>query len=187
MAKDDKPQSTNQNISEDDRRLFRESIGEVNKIELNKFEHEVKKPKPIPQQSKHNDAQVLEQLAEAPFEIEEVETGDELSFVRPGIQKNTLRKLRRGYFVVEQELDLHGLIVAEAKPVLNQFLSRALDSGKRCLRIIHGKGHGSKNKTPVLKNKLNRWLQQDDRVLAFCSARNNDGGTGAVYVLVKKL
>lgn len=187
MAKDDKPQSNSEKISEEDRRLFREAIGNVDKIELNRVDHEVKKPKPIPQQTKHDELQVLEQLANAPFEVEEVETGDELSFIRPGVQKNTLRKLRRGYFIVEKELDLHGLIVAEAKTVLNQFLTRVIGSGKRCVRIIHGKGHGSKNKTPVLKNKLNLWLQQDDRVLAFCSAKNNDGGTGAVYVLVKKL
>lgn len=173
-------------VSDDDRKLFRESIGEVKEIYINQAEITQRKPKPVPKQQQQDAAEVLNQLAEAPFDIEEVETGDELSFARQGVQKQTLKKLRRGQYIIERELDLHGLTVAEAKPVLNQFLTTVIHSGKRCVRIIHGKGHGSKNKLPVLKNKLNIWLRQDKRILAFCSARQNDGGTGAVYVLIKK-
>ena len=187
MAGNKHPQDSKHTVSDADRQLFRETVGEVEKIELNLSEHNKQKPKPNAKQLHQDNDRVMQQLASDPFDIEEVETGDELMFFRPGVQKQTLRKLRRGQYVIERELDLHGHTVAEAKPVLNQFLTLASQNGKRCLRIIHGKGHGSKNKTPVIKNKLNAWLQQDDRILAFCSAKPTDGGTGAVYVLIKKL
>lgn len=173
-------------ITEEDRRLFRKSIGSVKKININQTDSFKQKPQPVPRQHELDNTDVLQQMAEDPFAVDTVETGDELSFFRPGVQKQTLRKLRRGQYTIEQELDLHGFTVAESKPVLNRFLTLAIQTGKRCVRIIHGKGHGSKNKTPVLKNKINGWLQKDDRVLAFTSARQIDGGTGAIYVLLKK-
>ena len=186
MGKQKSSQSNSHEISESDRQLFRQTVGEVEQIDVNLAEPSKQPPKAEARQQQLDDQHVMESLAEDPFAVDEVETGDELSFIRPGIQKQTLRKLRRGQFVIEQELDLHGHIVAEAKPALNHFLQTATHMGKRCVRIIHGKGLGSKNNMPVIKNKLNLWLQQDDRVLAFCSARPNDGGTGAVYVLLKK-
>jgi DNA-nicking Smr family endonuclease len=87
---------------------------------------------------------------------------------------------------VESELDLHGLIVTEARLEMIRFLRDCQLMGGGCVRIIHGKGHGSLQKQPILKNKVNKWLRQYDAVLAFCSARNSDGGTGAVYVLVQR-
>jgi DNA-nicking Smr family endonuclease len=115
----------------------------------------------------------------------ELETGEELLYCRPGMQHNVMRKLRRGQYSVEAELDLHGMRVAEARQVLSDFLRHSLDSGIKTIRIIHGKGNGSLNKQPVLKGKVNHWLRQRVEVLAFCSARPVDGGTGAIYVLLK--
>lgn len=183
--KDIQKKSSPEQISEEDRQLFRNSVGEVSQIKKNHIVSDKNKPKPVPRQTQLDSKSVLEQLANDPFSVDEVSTGDELGFHRPGVQRQTLRKLRRGQFVIESELDLHGLTVATAKPELAHFLSYAQATGRRCVRIVHGKGHGSKNKLPVLKNKLNLWLQQRDDVLAFCSARANDGGTGAVYVLLK--
>ena len=120
------------------------------------------------------------------YEPSEIETGDELLFIRPGIQKQILRKLRRGQFSVEKELDLHGMTIDVARQALSRFLAKCTIQHHRCIRIIHGKGHGSKEKQPILKVKLNYWLQQRDEVLAFCSARPVDGGTGAVYILLKR-
>ena len=117
---------------------------------------------------------------EAGFEI-----GDELKFLRDGLASDTLRKLRRGHWLIQNELDLHGMIVAEARPALVAFLNECLHDGLRCVRIIHGKGLGSKNGEPVLKRKVCGWLMQRDEILAFCQARRTEGGGGAVVVLLR--
>ena len=116
-----------------------------------------------------------------------VETGDELSFYRAGIRAGVVRKLRAGEFAVDAELDLHGMTAAEAGQILREFLTDALLNGLQCVRIIHGKGRRSGPGGPVLKNVVNRLLQRLDAVMAFASARPVDGGTGAVYVLLRKL
>jgi DNA-nicking Smr family endonuclease len=129
---------------------------------------------------------IMRDMLSDAFDPAEIETGEELLFSRKGLQHGLIRKLRRGQFTVQAELDLHGLTVAEARQALAEFLADVRAAGARCVRIIHGKGYGSRHKQPVLKNKLNGWLQQRDEVLAFCSARQVDGGTGAVYVLLKR-
>ena len=116
----------------------------------------------------------------------DMETGEELLFARDGLQHSVLRKLRRGQFSVAAELDLHGLRVEEARQELSHFLIHCRITHKQCVRIIHGKGNGSRRQQPVLKGKVNHWLRQRDEVLAFCSARPIDGGTGAIYLLLKR-
>jgi DNA-nicking Smr family endonuclease len=96
------------------------------------------------------------------------------------------RKLARGKFAVQAEIDLHGMTVAEARPRLADFIDYSINQGLTCVRIVHGKGLGSGQRGPVLKNAVNRWLRKWDSVLAFTSARQVDGGTGAVYVLLDK-
>lgn len=118
--------------------------------------------------------------------LEELEGVDELLFSRGGLQHNVLRKLRRGQYRCDAELDLHGLRVEEARRALSHFLLGALREKRQCVRIIHGKGHSSQQSQPVLKGKVNHWLRQRDEVLAFCSARPADGGTGALYVLLRR-
>jgi DNA-nicking Smr family endonuclease len=119
--------------------------------------------------------------------IREVETEEELLFKRTGIQHYIINKLRRGQFNIQAELDLHGMTVRVAQQEVKNFLKKCQYRDIRCARIIHGKGYGSTTKQPILKNKLNLWLPQCDEILAFCSARPSDGGTGAVYVLIKRL
>jgi DNA-nicking Smr family endonuclease len=114
----------------------------------------------------------------------DVESGDELSFRRAGVQDSVMRKLRRGHYRVEAELDLHGLIVDEAREALRSFLARAVARHLRCVRIVHGKGLGSGPRGPVLKKAVNLILRKTAPVVAFCSARQIDGGTGAIYVLI---
>ena len=114
-----------------------------------------------------------------------LETDAALSFTRDGIAPNTVRKLRRGDWVIQAQLDLHGMTRDEARAALTQFLHAALTKGLRCVRVIHGKGLGSKNHLPVLKDKVRRWLAQSDPVLAYVQARAADGGAGAVVVLLK--
>jgi len=131
-----------------------------------------------------DEAQVLaDSLALDAAELD-VESGDELSYRREGVAASALRRLRRGEYAVLDELDLHGMTQDEARVALGGFLAEAAQHGRRCVRIIHGKGRGSGHRGPVLKSAVNRWLRRHGDVRAFCSARRNDGGTGALYVLL---
>jgi DNA-nicking Smr family endonuclease len=114
----------------------------------------------------------------------DVESGDELGFRREGIPESVLRRLRRGEYAIRDEIDLHGMTQDEARGALGAFLAESALHGRRCVRIIHGKGLGSGHRGPVLKSAVNRWLRRHGSVRAFCSARRNDGGTGALYVLL---
>ena len=164
---------------------FAALLGDVKVISSDKVVHQTPKPRPIPQQSNLDEERVLEELSVSFAEDEEMQIGDSLSYVQPGVQKQVFRKLKRGQYSIGAELDLHGLTKVEAEKQLNEFIYEIRSRGIRCVRIIHGKGYGSTNKGPVIKPLVNRWLQQRSEILAFCSARPVDGGTGAVYVLVK--
>lgn len=115
----------------------------------------------------------------------QVETPDFLEFRRPGIQHRVYQDLQRGVIEPQASLDLHGMRVADARVALQRFLAQSLNAGRRCVRIVHGKGRGSSSQ-PVLKQKVNQWLRQPAEVLAFCSAPRWDGGTGAAYVLLSR-
>lgn len=182
MKKVDRPTS----ISEEDARLFRETIGDVVPTTQDQRVNLKIPPKPEPTQRLLDEKQVMKALMDEDPEQSNIEYGAELNFHRAGIQYQVLRKLRRGEYKIEDELDLHGMTVAQAKAALRQFIENTRDGRRHCVRIIHGKGHGSKDNIPVLKNKINIWLRQFDETLAFCSAKVSDGGTGAVYVLLKR-
>jgi DNA-nicking Smr family endonuclease len=144
------------------------------------------RPKPVARQRLRDERQVLIDALADPWDWEAaVSTGEELLFARPGVPTAAVRKLRRGGWVIKGELDLHGHTGDEARVVLAAFLNRCMIEDRRCVRIIHGKGLGSKHRLPVLKNKVRHWLMQRDDVLAFCQARTVDGGAGAVVVLLK--
>lgn len=130
--------------------------------------------------------QPVEVMPDEVMPVEEpVEAADVLSFRRPGVRDRELRRLRRGLYPVADELDLHGLDQASARSYLASFIESSRDSGHRCVRIIHGKGYRSGARGPVLKTAVNGWLRRHFDVLAFTSARTIDGGTGAVYVLLR--
>jgi len=124
----------------------------------------------------------------APSALPEIasEFGEELRYLRPGIQASSLQKLRRGHFPIEAMLDLHGLTSVEASSRLQLFIQEAQAAGRSAVRIVHGKGHVSIGRQPVLKSRVRQLLQEFSCVLAFCSARQQDGGTGAVDVLLKR-
>lgn len=144
------------------------------------------RPRPVPAQRLKDEREALvDSLSDHVPWTEDVETGDELSFLRPGLPRHTLRKLRRGHWVTQAELDLHGFTSEEARVQIAEFLHLCQVKGWRCVRIIHGKGLGSKNREPVLKHKVKAWLMQRDEILAFCQARPVDGGGGAAMVLLK--
>jgi DNA-nicking Smr family endonuclease len=174
-------------ISTDDVSLFRASMAGVMPLgRAKKVEHRRPLPRPIPTQRLLDDRETLrDSLSDHLPWDPATEAGDELSYTRNGIGMQALRKLRRGHWVIQAELDLHGLGVAEARELLVEFLNLCARRGLRCVRIIHGKGLRSKNREPVLKQKVGRWLMQRDEILAFCQARGVDGGGGAVVVLLK--
>ncbi len=174
------------NTNKDDKALFREAVGSVTPIHQKSVISQPQKPKPWPTQLDADERQTLVDMATGFTDHEYLETGEELQFARNGIQNRLFQRLKRGQLKIERELDMHGMTIAVAKQELSQFLAKARSTNCRCLRVIHGKGKGSKQGIPVLKSKLNHWLRQRDDVLAFCSARPADGGTGAVYVMIKK-
>ena len=171
----------------DDEALLREALKDVAPLpDPGKATLRGPPPKPIPVQKLRDNQQVLQDSLsdQIPFELG-LETGDELVFLRDGLSNMVLRKLRRGHWVTQDELDLHGLRSEEARQLLVAFLNEALARGLRCVRIVHGKGLRSENREPVLKRKVGNWLAQRDEVLAFVQARPEDGGSGAVVVLLK--
>jgi DNA-nicking Smr family endonuclease len=173
-------------LSDDDSDLFRSAVADVRPLASDRLPVTPPPPPPLPQKRLEDERQVLQDMLSDPEYPELLETGEELFFARSGLQHSVLRKLRRGQYAVAAELDLHGLTAAAAREQLTAFLIACRQRDLRCVRIIHGKGNGSVQRRPVLKGKVNHWLQQRDEVLAFCSARPVDGGTGAVYVLLKR-
>jgi len=170
----------------EDIELFRSSVGDVRPVSHDRVMPYRRPPSPRPLFRELDEAAVLRDLLSDQFDPADMETGEELVFVRPGLQLRTLRKLRRGQIVVDAELDLHGMTVPEARTAIVGFLGECQRRRTQCARIIHGKGRGSRHRAPVLKNKVGGWLRQRDEVLAYCSARSYDGGTGAIYVLLKR-
>jgi DNA-nicking Smr family endonuclease len=173
-------------LSEEDIDLFRRAVGEVKPVKQGQRPPDPGKAPPVPVKRVEDDRAVMSDLKSGHLDPDELETGEELSFLRPGVKRSVLRQLRRGQFVVQSELDLHGMNTETARIALRDFLADCRTRGLRCARIVHGKGRRSSNRGPVLKPLLNRLLQQRDDVLAFSSARPVDGGTGALYVLLKK-
>ena len=167
--------------------LFRQSIGDVTSISSpGKAQPSVPRPSPVARHRLADEQAALQESLSDDFSVETLlDVDEELSFARSGIGPDILRKLRRGHWVVQGQIDLHGLRREEAREALVEFLRNAVKRGQRCVRIIHGKGLGSINKEPVLKGKVRSWLVQKEEVIAFCQARANDGGAGALIVLLK--
>jgi DNA-nicking Smr family endonuclease len=142
------------------------------------------RPAPVPRQSRRDERAALAESL-GPVSLDDaLDSGEELTYLSPGIGRDVLRKLRRGHWVIQDELDLHGMNRDQAAAAVAEFLRRCLRRDARCVRIIHGKGLGSRNREPVLKVKLRGWLLREE-VLAYCQAPATEGGSGAVLVLLK--
>ncbi len=165
--------------------LFRSTVGDVKPIKSDRQLLDVSRPKPKARFSRADERAVLSESLHGPDDAD-LETGEQISYKRPGLHQSAFKKLRRGKFAIEAEIDLHGMIIRDAGPALEEFLDECLARGLRCVRIVHGKGLGSGDRGPVLKNKVRKWLKRYPAILAYCSALRTHGGTGAVYVLLKK-
>jgi DNA-nicking Smr family endonuclease len=182
MRKSRKPAATPDEVE-----LFRASVSDVTPLPRHdRAQHVRPLPQPIPTQRLRDDRETLQDSLShrVPWD-DGMETGEELCYLRNGVGAQVLRKLRRAHWVIQDELDLHGLTVEEAREVLVGFLNQCVRGGLRCVRVIHGKGLRSKNREPVLKRKVAGWLMQREEILAYCQARQADGGSGAVVVLLK--
>ncbi|WP_153108985.1 Smr/MutS family protein [Propionivibrio limicola] len=146
--------------------------------------HEPPKPRPRPRQRELDDIEVIRESLHGPFEIDDLlAIGD--TFLRPGLPRDVLRDLRRGRWAIQNHTDLHGMNRHEAHDEIARFLAESRLTGKRCLRIVHGRGRGSPGREGVLKRLVKTWLSRHRDVLAFCHAAPCDGGEGALWVLLR--
>jgi DNA-nicking Smr family endonuclease len=178
--------SAKKGAPEDDAALFREAVkGAIPLESPPRKPSGTDSPPPIPVQSLLDAHAALDESLNGPVSLDQTtETGEELLFLRDGLGREVLRKLRRGHWVVQDAVDLHGLNREQARSRLAEFLGASRKRGLRCVRVIHGKGLRSPKREPVLKGKVRQWLVQRDEVLAFCQAPAAQGGSGALLVLL---
>jgi DNA-nicking Smr family endonuclease len=178
--------SAKSSIEAVDRDLFRQAVADARPLpQHGKVLRRKEPPPPYPVQSHLDEHAALQESLSAGWTAEDwLESGEEPNFVRAGISRQVLRKLRSGAWVIQDQLDLHGFDRHQAREALAGFLASCVRRGVRCVRVIHGKGLGSKNREPVLKAKVKYWLAQREEVLAYCQARPVDGGSGALLVLL---
>lgn len=170
-----------------DQDLFRQAAGAVQPLsQPAKALLKKEQPKPIPVQRQRDEEAALQEALSDAFDAGTLlETDEHLSYRRPGIGPDVTRKLRRGDWAIQRQLDLHGLRTEDAREALGRFIREAHQQGLRCVRVVHGKGLGSPGKTPVLKGRVQSWLAQKKEVLAFVQARPAEGGAGALVVLLQ--
>ena len=172
--------------AEAERNLFTRAVGQVQPIAA-KPRVQVNTPAPLPRrlQQDIDDAAALQESMSDEFDVSTLlDVDDQMSFRRPGIGTDVTRKLRKGEWSIQGQIDLHGLRSDEARNAVGQFIRDAKRMGWRCVRVVHGKGLGSPGKEPVLKSKVQRWLVQKNEVIAFVQAKPSDGGAGALVVLL---
>jgi len=163
---------------------FHEAMADVKPLRVKERIEPVPKMTPARAlQKERDDRAVLQELLDPDHDLAELETGEELLFLRSGHQKRLLRRLRQGHFSAVDSIDLHHMNVETARKVLLDFLEHALEQNFGCIRVVHGKGLRSKG-LPLLKNMTNRMLRKHPQVVAFASCRPVDGGTGATNVLL---
>ena len=181
-----KPDKPDENTDADDGAdLFREFVKDITPISQDKIDPDSgeKKRKPKPQARKVAQRSSFGELEYAtPVEPDEV-----LSFARDGLQPKLMNRLKKGQYPIEGKIDLHGKSIELAGESLQQSIHSAVAGGLRCILVVHGRGMGSHNRKPAIKTHVNQWLRESRDVLAFHSALPQHGGTGAAYVLLKRI
>jgi DNA-nicking Smr family endonuclease len=175
-----------QQAAERSRRQFADAVGPVTPLPPDlRVLRSTPLPEPLPRQREADERAALREALSDEVDVESLLlTDDGLSFRRAGVSPDVVTKLRRGHWAIQHQLDLHGLTREEARDALAQFVREAGRRGLRCLRVVHGKGHGSPGRQPVLKAKVQRWLAQCAEVIAFAQASGPEGGAGALIVLL---
>jgi len=170
---------------DDDLSLFRDAVRDAVPLRAaERVRPAAPREPPLPIQSLIDDRMVLEESLHPSFD-EPYEAGEQENYLAPGVGPDVLRKLRRGVWRVQAEVDLHGLTKLEAHAMLSEFMQQCAKRQWRCVRIVHGKGLGSKNREPVLKSRVRAWLAKRKETLAYCETPPAQGGSGALLVLLK--
>lgn len=174
--------------AEQARRLFVDTVGTVTPLRVRARAHNgAPKPEPWPRQREADEREALRQTLSDEVDHDSLLlTDDGLSFRRPGIGPDVAARLRRGHWAIQAEIDLHGLRREEARAALLEFVDKASQQGRRCVRVVHGKGHGSPGRHPVLKSRVHRWLAQCIAVIVFAQASGPQGGAGAIVALLDR-
>ena len=167
--------------------LFQTAVGKVKRLpETAVVNLKPPPPQPAPLQHQRDEAAALQESLSDEVDVSTLlDTDDHLSFRRPGVGIDVAQKLRKGKWSIQRQIDLHGLRSDAAREALGSFIREAHKQGIRCVRVVHGKGLGSPGKTPVLKEKVHRWLVQKAEVVAFVQAQPAQGGAGALVVLLQ--
>ena len=177
-----------QRLAQAQQQLFARSVGPVRPLASKHRQSRpvaAAPPQPVPVQHRLDEQAVMREALSDEFDVETLlETDEALSFRRPGLGPDVVRKLRRGGWRLQGQFDLHGFRREDARQALADFIREAHKNGWRCVRVVHGKGLGSPGKTPVLKGRVQSWLVQKKEVLAFVQARPAEGGAGALVVLL---
>lgn len=174
-------------VTDEDDKIFRKAMSGAKPLKTDgRVPVSHPKPKPRARFRRADESAALAESLEDDIDTIEHHSGAALRFHRQHVGRRTLRKLTRGGYSVQAEIDLHGMTLAEAKPRLRDFIQYSAEQGHLCVRVVHGKGLGSGQRGPVLKSAVNSWLRRWHNVIAFVSTRQVDGGTGAVYVLLQR-
>ncbi len=171
------------------RSLFQAAVGSVKRLpEHGTASLKPAAPQPVPMQHLLDEAAALmESISDEVDVTTLLDTDEHLSFRRPGVGPDVAQKLRKGKWSIQRQIDLHGLRSDDAREALASFIRESHKQGIRCVRVVTGKGLGSPGKTPVLKDKVHRWLVQRSEVVAFVQAPPAQGGAGALLVLLQPL
>ncbi len=148
--------------------------------------HERSKPSPRPRQFELDEAAAIVESLSGPLDVDDLlALGESDTFLRTGLARSVLRDLRRGRWAIRNHVDLHGLNRHDAHEEVSRFIAESVREGKRCVRIVHGRGHGSPGREGVLRQLVKGWLSRSKDVLAFCHPPPNDGGEGALWILLR--
>jgi DNA-nicking Smr family endonuclease len=174
-------------VTNEDKDAFKKAVSGTKPLDAEERVPEYKpKLKPRARFARADDEAVLRESLDDDIDAIEHGSGGALRYHRQSVGRRTMRKLTRGGYSVQAEIDLHGMTLAEAKPRLRDFIQYSAQQEHLCVRVVHGKGLGSGDRGPVLKSAVNSWLRRWTNVLAFVSTRQVDGGTGAIYVLLER-
>lgn len=186
MAKKKSGKEKDEHSNPEEDTLFRTAVPGVKPLNVRSRHAGKSLPAHKARSTRTDERAALRESLRTAADSDAIETGDKLVFQRPQVTRHVFRQLRRGNYPIQNEIDLHGMTAAEARDMLTDFIAECSAAGLKCVRVIHGKGLGSGPDGPVLKKGVNHWLRQWEQVLAFCSTQPQHGGTGAIYVLLRR-
>lgn len=171
----------------DDLDLFKNEMAGVKPLaDSNRADCNISKPEIKITRKEIDEEKIAESFFDNISESEMMDAGESLYYCRPGLQKKVMRNLKKGQYYIDDEIDLHGMTIDVAKRELSGFIRTTIGDKVKCVLVIHGKGYHSQERAAALKSMANVWLRRNNNILGFCSARIEDGGTGAIYALIRK-